>query len=74
MTIINLTEKASLSALRIQLHNLEKTIGDLHRLTLDAPRNDPQWDGVWDVVSCLDSIADVMRKALDALAVPTDGD
>lgn len=61
------TEIPLLSPLRTQLHNLEETIGDLHRLTLDAPRNDPKWDGVRDVVSCLDSIADVMRRALDAI-------
>jgi hypothetical protein len=66
---MNLHELAALEALRKQLHNLEDTIGDLHRLTRSAP-SDPAWDQVRDAVSCLDSIADVMRQAMDSRAGP----
>ena len=45
--------------------NLIETIAELHSLTVSAPRN-TEWDQVCDKVSALDSIADVMRQALDA--------
>jgi hypothetical protein len=48
------------------LDNLHETIGRLHSLTVSAP-SDAQWDEVREVVCCPDSIADVMRKALDAM-------
>jgi hypothetical protein len=53
-------------AIRNQLENLEETIGSLHRLSLATPR-DAKWNEVRDVVICLDSIADVMRQALDSM-------
>ena len=63
---MNRIQTASVLALRKQLQNLEQVTGELHFLTLDAPR-DAQWDEVRDRVSCLDSIADVTRQALDAM-------
>jgi hypothetical protein len=54
-----------MQVIRKQLGHLEETIVDLHQETLSAPR-DPAWDQVRDVVSCLDSIADVIRQALDS--------
>ena len=57
---------AALGALRNQLHNLEETIGDLHHLTLSDVR--PQsWDHVHELVTCLDSVADAIRQALDSM-------
>ncbi len=55
-----------LQAIRSQLHNLEETIATLNAITTEAPRS-AQWDRVRDQVSCLDSVADVIRQALDAL-------
>lgn len=59
-----------LEALRNQLSNFEETIGSLHYLTVTAPR-DEEWDQVRDLVSCFDSIADVMRQALDSIGPAT---
>jgi hypothetical protein len=56
----------AVEALRNQLLNLEETTGLLHHATLNAPR-DASWNSVRDEVSCLDSIGDVMRQALDYL-------
>ncbi len=61
-----LTRRAAVRALGVQLSNLEETIGDLHFLTVAAPRGG-DWDRVRDAVGCLDSIADVMRQALDSM-------
>jgi hypothetical protein len=41
--------------------------GRLHFPTIHEP-NSPPWDEVRDIVSCPDFIADVMRRALDAIA------
>ena len=54
-------------ALWKQVHNLEEVTGDLHRLTLAAPKGDKSWDQVRQLVRCLDSIADVMGRALDSI-------
>ena len=50
-----LSQAAMLSALRVQLANLEETIGTLHKLTLRVPLDHPLWDEVRDADSCLDS-------------------
>ena len=43
--------------------NLIEVIAALHQLTAAAPRS-IEWDNMRDEVSCLDSIADIMRRAL----------
>ncbi len=43
--------------------NLIEVVACLHALTLTVSR-EPDWDKVRDAVTCLDSIADVMRRAL----------
>jgi hypothetical protein len=52
-------------SLRKCLEGFEETTGRPHFLTLEMPR-DEAWDKVRDEVSCLDSIGDVMARALDA--------
>ncbi len=59
-------ERLHVEALRKCLLSLEETIGRLHFLTIEMPRNE-EWGKVRDEVSCLDSIGDVMRRALDVL-------
>ncbi len=65
---MNLTERASIEALRKCLHSLEDTIASLvimaTALTERATR-----DLLFDEISKLDSIADVMRQALDAVQI-----
>jgi hypothetical protein len=63
---VNDFERLHVEALRKCLTSLEETIGRLNALTMQAPLDD-QWDQVRDEVSCLDSIGDVMRQALDVL-------
>ena len=60
------TNPLLIEALTKCLGNLNETIGRLHSLTVTAP-SDAQWHEVRDVVSCLDSVADVMRQPLDAI-------
>jgi hypothetical protein len=55
-----------IEALSKCLENLEEQIGELHSLTVSTERNE-EWDRVRNAVSCLDSVADVMRQALDAI-------
>jgi len=43
---------------------LIRVTGQLHILTVSAPPS-PEWDAVQDKISALDSIADVMRPALN---------
>ncbi len=59
-------ELLHVEALRKCLYSLEEVIGTLNVVTMQAPRGG-QWDQVRDEVSCLDSIGDVMRQALDVL-------
>ncbi len=59
-------ERLHVETLRKCLLSLEETIGRLHFLTVEMPR-DEAWDKVRDEVSCLDSIGDVTRQALDAI-------
>jgi hypothetical protein len=59
-------ERLHVEALRKCLASLEETIGRLNAITMQAPLGD-QWGQVRDEVSCLDSIGDVMRQALDVL-------
>jgi len=58
-------------ALNKCLDNLDETVGRFHFLTVSAP-SDEKWDEVRNVVICLDSIADVMRQALDAILMNGD--
>ena len=55
----------ALEALRNQLHNLEETIRRLLELMNQMPEGN-LWDRLFHEISCLDSIADVMRQALDS--------
>ncbi|MBZ5500136.1 MAG: hypothetical protein LAP85_27390 [Acidobacteriia bacterium] len=66
---MNDAEKATIEALRIQLGNLEETIADLLHIALARPAGELR-DQLVDKISCLDSIADVLRQALDAIAPP----
>jgi hypothetical protein len=59
-------QAACLLALRAQPRNLEKTVASLLQLAIAQPEG-PLRDRLVDKVSSLDSIADVMRKALDAM-------
>jgi hypothetical protein len=45
----------------------KKIIIDVNHLTVAEERNE-EWDRVRNAVSCLDSIRDMMRQALDAIA------
>ena len=63
---MNEFERLHVEALRKCLESLEEVIGRLNEMTMQAPRRG-QWDQVRDEVSCLDSIGDVMRQALDVL-------
>lgn len=61
----NATCIAALEALRGQLHNLEETIADLLELIKSLLEGEIR-DKFFDEISALDSIADVMRQALDS--------
>jgi hypothetical protein len=63
---MNEFERLHVEAIRKFLLSLEVTIGRLNTITMQAPLGD-QWGQVRDEVSCLDSIGDVMRQALDVL-------
>ncbi len=60
----SLTRRAVAGALKGQLSNLEETIGNLHFLTVSAPRGG-DWDRVRDAVDRIE-FAKVMRQALDS--------
>lgn len=60
-----LTTRAALESIRGQLHNLEETIGRVVQLQKSLPEG-PGSDQLWEEISALDSIADVMRQALDS--------
>ena len=65
---MNLTERASIEALRNCLHNLEETIASLVSMTTPLTEGGTR-DQLFDEISNLDSIADVMRQALDAVQI-----
>jgi hypothetical protein len=56
----------ALEALRGQLHNLEETIADLLELYKSMPEGEHR-DRMFYEISALDSIADVIRQALDSI-------
>jgi hypothetical protein len=56
---------AALESLRSQLHNLEETIAGLLELRESMPEGEYR-DRLFNQISCLDSIADVIRQALDS--------
>jgi len=58
-----LRRQATLEALRNQQHNLEQTIADLLELLKTMPEGEARGRH-FDQISCLDSIADVIRQAL----------
>lgn len=58
---------AALLAIRNQHHNLEETIASLVDVTLSQPVGKLR-NALLQEVSCLDSIADLMRQALDSVA------
>jgi hypothetical protein len=53
-------------ALRNRPKSLDDRVSRLSETSIQGPLGD-QWVQVWDEVSCLDSIGDVMRLALDVL-------
>jgi len=57
---------AALEALRGQLHNLEETIADLLELYKSMPEGEHR-DRMFYEISALDSIAEVVRQALDSI-------
>jgi hypothetical protein len=57
---------AAEETLRNQLRDLEETIGRLVRLAKSRPEGKLR-DRLFEEISSLDSIADVMRQALDSL-------
>ena len=60
------TRIAAEEILRNQLRDLEETIGSLVRLAKSQPEGELR-DKLFEEISTLDSIADVMRQALDSL-------
>ena len=60
------TQAASLEAMRQCLQNLEESITSLLQMTLSLRQGQLRAQHV-DQVSVFDSIADVMRQALDAM-------
>jgi len=63
---VNDFERLHVEALLKCLGSIEETIARLNAITMQAAR-DGLWDQVRDEVSCLDSIGDVTRQALDVL-------
>jgi hypothetical protein len=63
---LNPRQSAALELLQKELQNLERTVGHLYHVTLSDP-NDAAWAHMRQLVSCLDSIAEVMRQALDTV-------
>jgi len=59
-----LREIDALEAFRGQLHNLAGTIADLLALNKSIPEGELR-NNLFDEISALDSIADVMRQTLD---------
>ncbi len=51
---------------RSRAEEISRRIAALNAITMEARRS-AQWDSVREQVSCLDSIADVIRQALDAM-------
>jgi len=62
----DLTVLAGVDALRGQLHNLEQTTGRLVRLQKSLPESLVR-DRLLEEINALDSIADVIRQALDSI-------
>jgi hypothetical protein len=60
------TRIAAEEALRNQLRDLEETIGSLVRLAKFQPEGTLR-DRLFEEIGNLDSIADIMRQALDSL-------
>ncbi len=58
-------EELIFGILRMQLGNLEEMVGQLQLMSLDGRM--PPWEWLRDEISALDTIADVMRQALDEL-------
>jgi hypothetical protein len=56
----------ALEALRSGQHSLEMVIKDLLQLLKSIPEGEIR-DRLFDQISCLDSIADVIRQALDSI-------
>ena len=65
---MNLTERASIEALRNCLRNLEETIASLVSMTTTLMKSVTR-DLLFDAIGKLDSIADLMRQALDAVQI-----
>jgi hypothetical protein len=62
----HLRQLAAIEALRGQLHNLEETIASILNLMKILPKGEVR-DRLFADLSALDSIADVMRQALDSM-------
>lgn len=62
---MDVTTLASLEALRSCQGSLEEIIANLLALLKSMPEGNYR-DGLFEQISCLDSISDVMRQALDS--------
>ena len=62
---MNLQRIAALEALRGQLHNLEESIKSLLELMRSMPEGEIR-EKLFGEISALDSIADVMKQAVEA--------
>ena len=60
----HLTQLACLEAPRSNQHSLEQVIADLLELLKSMPEREIR-DRLFNQISCLDAIANVMRQALD---------
>lgn len=65
-SIVDLGTHAAFAAIRKQQHNLEETVASLLELTLSQPVGDLR-ERLLEEVSCLDSIGDLIRQALDSV-------
>ncbi len=61
------TRRVAEEAIRNQLHSLEETIRQLIQMEKALPEGDHR-NQLFDKIACLDSIADVIRQALDSMA------
>lgn len=61
------TRIAAIEGLRGQLHSLEETIADLLELIKTLPEGEIR-DKLFNEIGALDSIADVMRQALNSMS------